>query len=1402
MFMDSQSYAGRKVQKQILKSFLARAFGIAVPHGASADSPRLFLLHGDNGLGKTSLINICDECIEEIAAEGKPATSLILDLDAWRFHNGMVPNTIQAFLDALYAIAAGNHEQFGEALAPYESMNGRIRQAEAKKRDLVSLDWPSQVYLSDTPTGASDKTAADFAVWIAGRMDPADLALCDDRTGRLTESLAACLIKVSQSRPFALLFDSLDLLADSPAAGWLRTRFLPRLFSETNHLAVILACGDTLARSYRNEFADELVFPLSLASIPLTKNDIASLAAGRSVSLTPDQTVQLEQITAGIPIASRIALDAAALNMKPGSLFSKKSATVADADRLVTDCFDRFVKSLDNETDRTRIFFLAMLYRLDENILSQLWGISPEETTIALTDLALRYSFMEGRRIHEALHDRLRAFLMAEAVRGQESALAESFQKFSTVSAHIHRQYLAQMQTDTPDGQRRYADPNFQITLIGSLCAPLWARQADSAKALPGLFIEALHYNPDVANTLISFADDFKPLLSEEYIALLETLRSGLPVAKTLGMPLGPARRGALKALDFMKPYEADLSDPQQGLLSRMRGMLACQAGNHDKAMEAFNKCESLFGAMPLELSLLFENYRTVGFAFIAAGDMKKAAAALERAVAIRPDDFGARYRLALAEQSLGQHQNAIASLEEAVKIDPKAAFAWIELGNEYATTGDHGKAVEAFTRATELDAGRPVAWFKLGISLEAVSRFPEAEKALAKTVEILPEHWEAYFALGRSQSAQTLAQEAISSFNNVVELKPDCTAAWKALGKELYGVESYERAAAALEKSVELDPGDADMWDLLGKSWYGANAYEKAVAAAQKAVDLKNDFFNAWVTLGQSQTELSNFKEAHGAFARAAELDPKDGEIWVHVGNSLYAQGKYNDSITAYQKAVEFNPDVDSIWHNIGLAYQVQQLHAKAIEAFGKSVTINPGNADAWYQQGRSYAELSQYAEAAKSFSTAVELTPDAHDAWYRKGLSLSKTGDHGEAITTLIKASELNPTDADIWYQMGLSYVATGKAADAVSAFSQAITLAPNRPEVQFQLGCALESLSRFEEATVSYRKAIELSPEKVEAWQHLGLCYNFLSRYEDALPALRKVLELTPENTDLLLPIALAAHATNNFTDAVVFYRKVIALKPDSEEAMVNLALALHAMSNYAEALPAYHAVVKKWPGNDQAWYNMGLAYHAAGDFNQAVTAYREAARLNPDSSDVWYHMGLVFYATEHYGEAIQAFRKVISRAPDMYEAWFNIGNAYLVWNEYADAIEAYEKAVLLKPDDYSSWGYLGNAYFGSARYDKAVEACGKAFALKPDDPWIINSLALSRLLLGDAAGAGPLFDALRSADTGGQEIARAFNEIEKALSKNPALAGAQEILQKLSGEPEPASIEIPPDQDSPQ
>jgi len=158
-------------------------------------------------------------------------------------------------------------------------------------------------------------------------------------------------------------------------------------------------------------------------------------------------------------------------------------------------------------------------------------------------------------------------------------------------------------------------------------------------------------------------------------------------------------------------------------------------------------------------------------------------------------------------------------------------------------------------------------------------------------------------------------------------------------------------------------------------------------------------------------------------------------------------------------------------------------------------------------------------------------------------------------------------------------------------------------------------------------------------------------------------------------------------------------------------------------------------------------------------------------------------MAYYATEQYGEAILSFRKVTSRNANMYEAWYNLGNAYLIWREYNDAVAAYQRATEIRPDDYSAWGYLGSTYYAAKMYDKAVTASNKAFQMKSDEPWIMCTLALSKFFAGDAAGAGPIFEALLAADTTGQEVGKATADIQQALVKNPSLKGGKELLQKL-------------------
>ncbi|MGA2508047.1 MAG: tetratricopeptide repeat protein [Chitinispirillaceae bacterium] len=1390
--MEPSIYVGRKVQKHILKSLLAAALGrSAAKNREDGIVPRLFLFYGENGVGKSSMIDLCMQNVDEIATEtGKPASSILLDLDAWRFRNGMVPKTPRAMLDALYAAATGTFEKSAERLAPYSQLSAKIGEVDSARQYYTKIDWPREVFSSGKNSDTAAGEAA-FQVWLEQRIDPADLALFSSPVEQLTATFAECLVNVSREIPFVLYIDGLELAETPEVEAWLKNTFLPLLINTKCAIAIVLSGAHAFVRPFRNDFPEELLYPLSPAALPLTRSDIAELTSYKNVSLAPEEIEQIERSTAGVPLAVQALLDYVRLNVPLAEALPEKApepAGTPDTARLVQETIDRFVLHSDEST-KTRLLSLALLYRFDENILAQLWGVANEEVAVVVADIAHRYpSLMQGDRPHGIVRDLLKAYCIDdEATRSAESPLSEFFKTFAAQHSSFYTQYLAHLQAEMPDAVQRYADPGYQITLCGLVYSLALSSRQEFEKQLPGFFVEALHYNPDFAAILLSAVDEVRPLFSQELIAMIDLLRSGLDVAPVTKSPILPGQHWDPKAADFMNKYSANMTEVQQGLLHRIKGELACHAGKFSKAMEEFSRSETLFGTSAPEQGLLFENFQCAGYAFMESGDKKKAVEAFGKAVAIKPDDFYSWLEMAKAQQALGDHKTSVGSYSEAVRINADAVEAWFELGNEYAAINEHGHAVEAFTHATQLEPERPVVWYNLGISLETLARFPEAQKAFERVVAMVPEHWEALFALGRSMAAQSLTQEAINSFSRTVEIKPDCTEAWKALGKELLSTESFEQAATALEKAatVEPDKSDPELWHTIGKAWLGAGNAENSVRCCRKAVELQKDLFGAWVTLGQGLTELNNFKDAYTAYATAAELNPKDQDIWVSVGNSLYAQGKYQPSIEAYLKATELRSDTDTIWHSIGLAYQVQRKFVKAVDAFQKSIDTNPNVSEVWYQQGRSYAELDKHAEAASCFARTVELAPDMHDAWYRMGLSYAKAENHTDAIPALIKATELFASDADIWYNLGLSYTATGNAPEAVKAFTQSISCVDNRPEVYYQLGLAQESLGLYEQAIPAFQKSAELSPQNVEPWLHFGLCCNSLSRYTEAVDALRKVLELAPDNKEVFLPMALAAHAVGNYAEAVDWYRKVIEYKPDSEEALYNLALALHALNNYKEALTVYRKVVQKWPAKDQAWYNMGLAYHAVNDFKQAIAAYREASKLNPDSPEIWYQLGMVYYSTEQYGEAILSFRKVTSRKTDMYEAWYNLGNAYLIWREYNDAVAAYLKATEMRPDDYTAWGYLGNAYLGAKAYDKAAEASGKAFQMKSDEPSIMCTLALSKFFAGDVLGAMPIFETLLATDTTGQEIGKAASELQQALAKNPSLKGGRELLQKLTG-----------------
>ena len=805
--MEPSLYAGRKVQKHILKSFLTQALGKPGASGDDDVAPRIVAVYGDHGLGKTSIIDLCLECVPELPLEkGKTAVSILLDLEAGRFLNGLVPKTPRAMLDDIYTVALATNQKVADALEPYGHCNQKISDIESRRARLIKEEWPFELFLSGNDETAENAGEA-FRSWLETKIDPADLQLAENPVERLSTTLAECFGKLSKKIPLVFCIDGFELAVTPELEQWLSQQFLPLLMKDKYGIAVIIATSRASdVHSLRNKVREELLYTVPLVEMPLTGRDIASIAERRGIPLDADLCEEIDIATVGVPLIVQVVLDNLKMNAPLSSVLSGSAVSPSNAVTLLQEIVTGFIRSPDDETVKLRIFSLAMLSCYNEDILRELWEIKSGEMEEAFSGLGNRYSFMRGRHLHGGVRDKLRSLLITEAAR-PGSPLSDFFANFSKVNSSYYAGCCSRMHTDLPDAARRFADRNFQASVLGVLSSLMWSSQAEAMKLLPGYFTEAIHYNPDFAAVLLGFADDFLPFLSPGSLTMIDSLRVALPQAgRIVRSPLLPDGPGNVTSLDFLTKYADGMNDIQKGLLERMKGILACGAGNFGKAIEAFNRSAKLFGTSAAEQSLLFDDYLCAGFAFVKIGDHKRTIEALSRALTVKADNFHAWNELARAHRALGDHGAAIESYVEAVKIDGNALDSWMELGNEYTLLGEHESAVESFTRVTQLKPDETAAWLKLGTSLEALARFPEALAALGKVTAMAPDNWEAYFALGRTQAGQEMQQNAISSFRKVVDLKPDCTEAWKALGDELFAAESFEEAAAALEKAAALD--------------------------------------------------------------------------------------------------------------------------------------------------------------------------------------------------------------------------------------------------------------------------------------------------------------------------------------------------------------------------------------------------------------------------------------------------------------------------------------------------------------------------------------------------------------------------------------------------------------------
>jgi superkiller protein 3 len=1337
--------------------------------------PQLFLLYGESGLGKSSMLSQCVTLVRALSEETKKDITVIrIDFNDFLFAKNVLTFTPGQLVGYLHAVLTEKSLGIDTQFSEFDQIKRRLEHVREKVAMLAA---------GTARERHEDEKAFLRSLREGKKLPDDDLDLYENAEYRLAKALVNGLVALSGGTPVVLAMDNLERLGTPEAEQWLRTVFLSRLFERKCRIMACVCSSDRLLRQYRNTFPEELLYAICFEDATLTIRDIEECCQSMRVNLEPHQSERVEAATGGVPIVVRDVLSIAKEGKPLDEILERleRAAGVSNKVGAMAGCF------LGASQDRAllaHIIHLALLHECDNKIIAALWNCAFEDVGTELVELSDHYPFFDGstgRQMHDAVRVHIREYCMRQPAAA--GAIADLVADFGTHTTALYADELKQLAKAVPSIDKRYRDERYEHAFLGYVSGLLWLRRDEVRRIMPGCFCECLLYNKVLAGRILGLIEDFAAVMNAEDRAFFSSLAAGLrAVAPAVMWAGGKPPAAELSMLETLEASDALLSEPQKALLGLLRANVVVRLSEFENAFEDLEKCEPSADESELFAETLADGYQCTGDAFFAALHFEAAIKSYGRVAELRPGRFEAWYGLGRSYAALTRHTQAEDAFVKAAVLKTDKWDLFHALADEQFACAKFEAAASSYQRASDLFDGSVDVWHGLGQSLAALSRHGEAVGAYNRAVAIAPDDPELCYELGQSRAQLGQTSEAIGSLSQALTLRADYWEAAALLGEQYVVEGSFSDAVKAFERATAARPRDATLLNSLGKAAMAAGDDNRAIDAFTKATEGMPDFAEAHNNLGQAFLHVNRVDEAAASFEKAIASQPDNADALNNLGTTFTIQNRHADALDAYTKAVKSRPGFADAWYNMGLSLHALGRFDEALEPYSKATDLAPAKQEAWFNRAIALYALGKCEDAIVCFAKSVELAPQSYDSWFKMGQACADIDRREDAIKAFTKASEIKPGSEEAWRSLGSAYALCDKHDEAVAAYEKAVAITPGQYDAWFGMGGSHQECGRYKEALDAYREALKAKSTS-EAWRRAGLCGYYLNNYSEAVDLLLQADALAHDNKDTVYTLGLSYHAQGKYQDAVKQYRRTLELSPDMANARVNLALSLHASGDYGGAVDEYRRITESQPQNVEAWYNMARACEAQGKADEALAAYEKAVEVAPDKKDAWLSMGNIHMAAERYAEAITSFTRGLQTAKDNADAWASLALASYYIGHYPEAIDAYTKALELRPDDARVWGSLGLTYYTMGNYAKAAESSEKAVTIKPDELWIQVNLALASVLIGDLVKAAAAFDAVISLAAVPGDLLHPIATLKEMAARDPNPGLAREILPKL-------------------
>ncbi len=594
--------------------------------------------------------------------------------------------------------------------------------------------------------------------------------------------------------------------------------------------------------------------------------------------------------------------------------------------------------------------------------------------------------------------------------------------------------------------------------------------------------------------------------------------------------------------------------------------------------------------------------HQMLGKSYFMRGDFDKAAAELQTALKITPDDHDIAYTLGLAY--LKQHQLALAQqiyrrMLEQLGDRPQLHIVF---GRAYRETGFLAEAIDEFKRAVAIDNKFPRAHYYLGLTYllkDGASRLPDAEQEFKIELASNPGEFFANYYLGIVYVMDRKWEPAISLLQKAILIEPANPDPYFHLGQAYQATEKYAEAIEVLRKSIALNPSlahndyqVATAHYRLGQSLLKAGHNDEGrkelqVSAELKSKSLKNDKEKNDIYLNSANLpdQISKSPEmiAEGVIAEAKSLDPKLAAE-LKLGEAYYsnviarahnelgllrADSKdFKAASEQFALAGKSDPKLEGLDFNWGLAAFKAELYKDATAPLERELMARPDNVQAKELLGLSYFMLENYARTSQLLSDVIAVKQSNAGVYYTLAVALIKQDNQAQATHVIEQMVTHGGDSPQLHILLGQAYNEQGETVKALEELQTAAALDSKIPLVHYYSGLIYLKAGKFDEATRELETELALNPANLLAKYHLGFVQLAQQKTAAGIKTMREVILTQPDFADAYYELGKALVQQGEIKDGLVNLEMAAKLQPDKSYVQYQLGRAYLAAGRKAE------------------------------------------------------------------------------------------------------------------------------------------------------------------------------------------------------------------------------------------